>query len=210
MHIPPQFSQQDPSQLVALIKQYPLANVVCVIEQGLCAHHLPLYLAESQETTVLRGHIAKANDMWKVVADKSQVLAIFQGPQAYITPNYYPTKQQHGKAVPTWNYVAVHIKGSLRFIDDSSYKYEVVDRLTHHMEAEEAKPWQLSDAPDEYIERMLTGIVGIEIVVEAMEGQFKLSQNQPEVNQQGVVNGLSASTQHDLQEMAQWVSNAND
>ena len=202
MYIPKIFSQQDSEQLKALIANYPLAALVSVNANGLAASHIPLQLIDTTTKTTtepenqnwkLIGHIARANPMWKDVEDQSEILAIFQGPQSYITPNWYPTKKEHGKAVPTWNYAAVHTKGTLTFMHDTQWKMNMLNSLTQQMEATEPKPWQVSDAPNDYITKLLNAIVGIEIHVNHVEGKWKLSQNQPEQNQISVIKGLSTS-----------------
>ena len=136
----------------------------------------------------LQGHIAKANPLWKTTP--KEVLVIFTGPDSYISPSYYSSKQVDGKAVPTWNYVAVHIKGSLRFIHDAHWCLNLVSRLSTQHEQERDKPWSVSDAPQEYIEKMLSAVVGLEIEVNSLVCKVKASQNQTSENKQGVVSGL--------------------
>lgn len=197
MFIPKKFEQNDESQLIELVSNYPFAALVCTSHSGLEATHIPLYLVEMPEgKQVLKGHIARANTLWEIVEKQSSVLVIFQGPQSYVSPNFYPTKKEHGKAVPTWNYVSVHIKGEISFINDAEWKLDMLARLTDKLEAEEASPWKVSDAPKDYIEKQLGGIVGIEIMVNSIEGQWKLSQNQPAQNQAGVIEGLAESLRY--------------
>ena len=207
MHTPKAFALTNLKQQQQLVEEYPLATIIKSSDKSSTkqantifdAQHVPLYWhSDNHQPHCLYGHVARNNPL---VARglKSDVLCIFQGPQAYISPRWYPTKQQHGKAVPTWNYVAVHIHGTLSIIEEAHKTIEVIEGLSNKMEAEtEAKlqqRWQLSDAPKEYIEKMLQGIVGIEITIESIEGQCKLSQNQPAINIDGVVNGLGESTQ---------------
>lgn len=208
MYIPRKFKQDDESQLIELISSYPFAILVCNSLSGFEATHIPLYLVEIPEgNQVLKGHIAKANTLWKIVEKQSSVLVIFQGPQSYISPNYYPTKKEHGKAVPTWNYVSVHIKGEISFINDAEWKLEMLTYLSDKLEVEEASPWKVSDAPKDYIEKQLGGIVGIEITVNSLEGQWKLSQNQPANNQTGVIEGLSESSRFNASTMSEFMKN---
>lgn len=195
MHIPKVFEQTDINQLESIIVNYPFASLVTHSKNGLEVNHLPLFLDKSAGKYVLQGHIAKANKLWKMLKDKPEVLVIFHGPNCYISPNYYPTKKEDGRAVPTWNYVAVHVKGQLFFSDDAEFKLEMLNNLTFQHEQKESQPWSINDAPEEYIERMLPAIVGLKIEVSEITGQSKISQNQSEFNQQGVVDGLSAKKQ---------------
>jgi len=192
MHIPRQFKQNDESQLIALMREYPFATLITQSEKAIEATHLPVILAKVEGQYRIQGHIAKANKIWKSVKEGAEILLIFNGPNCYVSPNYYPTKKISGKAVPTWNYVVVHVKGSISFIDDEKWIYNMIDTLTNLHESNQELPWSLTDAPDIYIKSMLSAIVGIEISIDAIEGQWKLSQNQPHVNQLGVVEALSA------------------
>lgn len=190
MHIPSKFKQNDESQLIALIREYPFATLVTHSESSIEATHLPVIIAKVEGKNIIQAHIAKANKIWESVKDGSEILLIFNGPNCYISPNYYPTKKESGKAVPTWNYVAVHVKGSISFIHDEKWIYRMIDSLTEEHESKQKIPWSISDAPATYISKMLPAIVGIEIVIDSIKGQWKLSQNQPEVNQFGVIEGL--------------------
>lgn len=193
MHIPSKFKQTEENQLKAVIEQYPFATLVVHSSSGVEATHFPVILADKNGEEVIQAHIAKANKIWQSVANGTEVLLIFNGPNCYISPNYYPTKKATGKAVPTWNYVAVHVKGKISFIHDNKWIYTMINSLTTKHESDQPIPWSMSDAPESYINKMLPAIVGIEISIDAIEGQFKLSQNQPEVNKNGVVNGLAAT-----------------
>lgn len=195
MHVPKIFQQTDINQLENLIVNYPFASLVTHSESGLEVNHLPLFLDKSTSKSVLQGHIAKSNPLWKTLKDKSEVLVVFHGPNCYVSPNYYPTKKENGRAVPTWNYVAVHVKGYLSYCYDTEFKLEMLNNLTFQHEQKQSKPWSINDAPEEYIERMLPAIVGLKIEVSEIIGQSKISQNQPEVNQQGVIDGLSVTKQ---------------
>jgi transcriptional regulator len=134
--------------------------------------------------------LAKANKLWQSVDQGADVLLIFNGPSCYVSPNYYPTKKENGKAVPTWNYVVVHVKGKISFIHEQQWIYNLIDSSTQEHETTQPSPWSINDAPVEYINKMLTAIVGLEIVIESIEGKWKLSQNQSETNKQGVIQGL--------------------
>ena len=196
MHIPKPFRQEKNSELLALMREYPFATLITQATSGIEAHHLPISLSWQEDKLYLHAHIAKVNTVWQSVTESSEVLVIFNGPNCYISPNHYPTKQQTGKAVPTWNYVAVHVKGHITFIHDPEWIYQALENLTAEHESGQYNPWSISDAPTSYIERMLPAIVGIEIAVASITGQWKLSQNQPAVNQIGVIDGLSASENH--------------
>ena len=195
MHIPNKFQQNDDKELLTLIRDYPFATLITHSMlgsmSGVEANHLPISISWQGDKLYLHAHIAKVNTLWQSVAESSEVLVIFNGLNAYISPNHYPTKQQTGKAVPTWNYVAVHVKGAIRFIHDPIWIHQALETLTAEHESNNDKPWAMSDAPATYINKMLPAIVGIEITVTSMTGQWKLSQNQPEINQIGVIKGLS-------------------
>lgn len=212
MHINPAFKQENMEQLEALIRAYPFATLItgggiAANDLMLDANHIPFILSQSQlleskGSAVLQGHIAKANPLWQNVKDGSDVLVVFSGPNHYISPNHYPTKKATGKAVPTWNYVVVHVRGRITYIHDKAWNLDMINRLTEQHESGEAAPWSVNDAPDEYIQKMLAAIVGIEIEILSMTGQWKLSQNQPEQNQQGIITALSRSQNMASQDMA--------
>jgi transcriptional regulator len=136
----------------------------------------------------LQGHVARGNELAK--KSGADVLLMFQGPDGYISPNWYPSKQVTGREVPTWNYAVVHVHGTLRVIEDTQWLRRLLERLTGHHEAGQPHPWRLDDAPADYIEATLRGIVGIEVAIERIEGKFKLSQNHPAANRRGVIDGL--------------------
>ena len=202
MHIPKQFKQESNTELLELMREYPFATLITHSTSGMEANHLPISLAWQEDKLYLHAHIAKVNSLWQSVAESSEVLVVFNGPNCYISPNHYPTKQQTGKAVPTWNYVAVHVKGSISFIHDAAWIYRALENLTAEHESGLDNPWAMSDAPAPYIDKMLPAIVGIEIAVTSITGQWKLSQNQPTVNQIGVVEGLSVSKKQNDKTMA--------
>jgi transcriptional regulator len=154
----------------------------------------------------LRGHVARANPMWKTLSSDFEALAVFHGPEAYISPNWYPTKQEHGKAVPTWNYAVVHARGPLRIIQDADWLRAQVESLTQRQESAFAEPWAVSDAPADYIEKMLAAIVGIELALTSLEGKWKASQNQPDANRGGAAQGLQALGTDDALRMAELVT----
>lgn len=191
MYIPKQFEESRVEVMHELVRAYPLATLVIFSAVGLDANHIPLYLADEHGGYgILQGHIARANPLVSEITDGIDCLAIFHGPNSYISPTWYPTKKDSGKVVPTWNYAVVHAYGVLRIMDDISWLNTQLDNLTSHNELSFSAPWAVSDAPKTYIERMMDNIVGIEIVVTKMIGKWKVSQNQPPQNQLGVISGL--------------------
>ncbi len=191
MYLPAHFKETDPQTLAQLMQAYPLGTWVLPAATGLLINHLPFMVdTDSDGTTRLIGHVARANPVWKAVAEAGEGVVVFQGPQTYISPSFYPSKQVDGKVVPTWNYAVVHAHGKARVITDKAQLLAIVTRLTDTHEARRAAPWQVSDAPDDYIEQRLTGIVGIEIVVSERVGKFKNSQNRPLEDRAGVAVGL--------------------
>lgn len=177
---------------------------------GINANHIPLHLFKEQgQYGTLRGHVARANSVWSDIDNDIEALIIFQGPNSYISPSWYPTKQEHGKVVPTWNYVTVHAYGKLRVIDDPVWVKSQIELLTAQQEASFNKPWAVSDAPVEFTDRMIAAIVGIEIVITKLTSKWKVSQNQPAVNQAGVVQGLESLTTSEAAKVAVLVKNAS-
>ena len=190
MYLPAHFAESRADVMHALIHARPFATLVTQGAAGPDANHLPLHLdANSSPQGTLSGHVARANPLWRE-ADGTGVLAIFHGPQAYVTPSWYPSKREHGKAVPTWNYVVVHARGRLRVVDDAIWLRRQLELLVDSHESGFADPWRIADAPRDYIDKMLAAIVGIEIEITDLTGKWKLSQNQAEANRAGVVAGL--------------------
>ena len=191
MYLPSHFQQADPAQAHALMREHPLAWIVTQPAGGLTADPIPLELdAGAGPHGTLRGHVARANPLWR--ADGTTVLALFQGPQAYVSPGYYPSKAATHKAVPTWNYAVVEARGTLRAVEEAPWLRALVGRLTDHHEAAQSPPWSLGDAPPDYIDQMLRAIVGIEIPIEQLLGKWKLSQNRSLEDRMGVAGGLEA------------------
>jgi len=208
MYLPTHFEESRIGVLQALMREHPFATLVTKTKggEGLTANHLPLHLEpEAGPFGVLQGHVARANPVWQQMSG-SEILVIFHGPQAYVTPSWYETKREHGKAVPTWNYVVVHAHGRLRAIDDADWLLGNLEALVAHHEAGFAEPWQVGDAPPEYIDKMLTAIVGIEIEITELKGKWKTSQNQPPANRTGVVAGLRSLGTADAAAMADLVA----
>jgi transcriptional regulator len=210
MYIPKQFDEPRVEVLHQLIRSRPFATLVTLSSSGLNANHIPLHLTEQHGSFgTLRGHVARANPMWNDIAKDVEALAIFHGPSTYVTPSWYPTKAETGKVVPTWNYVVVHAYGTLRVVDDAAWLRAHLEALTAHNEAAFAEPWRLADAPSDFIEKMMGGVVGIEIVITRLSGKWKTSQNQPAENQAGVIQGLRASGSEGALEMAALVESIN-
>jgi transcriptional regulator len=175
------------------MRTHPLATLVTLAEDGLCADHIPLLVhAAGEDDILLHGHVARANPVWRSIETRADALAIFQDAGGYITPSWYATKAQTGKVVPTWNYVAVHAYGKARAIHDPAWLRGFLTRLTATHEAARPAPWQLSDAPADYVEAQLKAIVGIEITVSRLIGKWKMSQNRQPQDIDGVVAGLRA------------------
>ncbi len=199
MYLPPAFREDRLDVLHAAIRDTGLATLVTLTDQGLVASHVPLLLdPEPAPYGTLIGHLASPNPQATASRVDSEALAIFQGPEAYITPSWYATKRATGKVVPTWNYVAVHAYGPLRFFDDPARLLEIVTRLTERHETPRAAPWAVADAPSDYIAGMLRGIIGFEMPITRLEGKRKMSQNRPKEDRAGVVAGLSAEGREDV------------
>jgi transcriptional regulator len=193
MYIPPAFKDDDVENIRAAIRDARLANLVTSTADGLVATPLPLLLDESEGPFgTLYGHVAKANPQWRL-QPIGEALAIFMGPEAYVTPSWYVTKQETGKVVPTWNYIAVHAYGPVEFFQDPERLLDVVTRLTNRHENSRADPWTVGDAPADFIAAQLRGIVGLRIPVSRFEGKRKMSQNRPAGDRLGVAAGLAAS-----------------
>jgi transcriptional regulator len=206
MYEPAHFVERDADTLLALMKAHPLATLVRAGAE-LAADILPLEVERVGETWRVTGHVARGNPLWRE-ADGQSVLLLFQGPQAYVSPNWYPSKSQHGKAVPTWNYTMVQVHGTLRATQDPEWLRALVTRLTERHEGGRAAPWHVSDAPPDYIDAMLKAIVGIEIEVTRVEGKFKLSQNRDAADRTGVVLGLEADASLERQPEADALAQA--
>ena len=204
MYLPKHFAVDDPALLAQLISEYPLATVVGNLDHQLEINHLPLML--SPDKTKLHGHIARVNPLVKIAGShQPQITAIFHGPNAYVTPAWYPSKKETGKVVPTWNYAVVHAQGTLKLIEDPQWLRNHVAQMTNIHEPTYQSNWKLDDAPEDYIQMMLRAIIGIEINVESLTGKFKLSQNRPPEDYAAVVKTLDQSPAEVLQEMRKYM-----
>ncbi|MFA5958557.1 FMN-binding negative transcriptional regulator [Hyphomicrobium sp.] len=193
MYIPPVFRVDDVAEMHRVMREARLATLVTATEEGMIGTPLPMLLDESEgRYGTLYAHVARANPQWKIAA-LGEGLAIFSGPDAYITPSWYATKRQTGKVVPTWDYVAVHAYGSVEFFDNTDRLLDVVTRLTDLHERPLAMPWAVSDAPTEFVQSQLRGIVGVRMSITRLDGKRKMSQNRSAEDRQGVINGLANS-----------------
>ena len=206
MYVPAHFADDRIPVLHDAIRSSGLATLVTMTADGLIASHVPLLLnPEPAPYGTLIGHLARPNPQARGAI--GEAMAIFQGPDGYITPSYYATKRENGKVVPTWNYIAIHAYGTLRFIDDRSHLLDIVTRLTNRHEGDRAAPWAVSDAPADFVQGMLMGIIGFELTITRLEGKRKMSQNRPEADRTGVVGGLIEDGRPDL---AREVAGATD
>jgi transcriptional regulator len=206
MYQPDHFRVEDIAEMHALMRARPFAALVSAGAAGLYASHLPTVLKDDGPYGVIECHLARANPHVIDLAAGGEALMMFQGPEGYITPNWYPSKAQHGKVVPTWNFAAVHAYGRPEVMKDKDWLLRHVTELTAQQERNEAKPWALSDAPDKYIEVMLRGIVGFRFAITRLEGKWKMSQNRELQDQAGVVQGLRTRGSGDDLEIAQFVA----
>ena len=191
MYIPEAFREERPEVLHEFIRRHPLGALICTTAEGLTANHIPMILAaDADGNTLLHGHVARANPVWKSLAADAPVLVIFGGADHYITPSWYPAKQEHGKVVPTWNYSVVHAHGTIRFADNKEQTRQYVSDLTDTRETDRADRWRVTDAPTEYVDKMLSAIVGFEINVKRLIGKFKASQHRPGNEREAVLQAL--------------------
>lgn len=191
MYVPRHFAQERIEALADVMRRHPFATLVTLGDDGLVASHLPLlWDPEPAPYGTLTGHLARANPQWRSAGPSTDALAIFTAGDAYVSPSWFPSKREHGKVVPSWNYVAVHAAGPLRTIDDPQWLRALVTRLTDVHEATLPAPWKVADAPGEYVAQLAKAIVGVEIPVRRLEGKWKLSQNRPAEDFAGTIDGL--------------------
>ena len=194
MYIPPSNAEHRPEVLLDFIDAHPFGALVTAGAEGLFATHLPLVLDRARGPHgTLEGHVARANPHHRLDLGTGEALVILAGPDAYVTPSWYAAKAEHGRVVPTWNYVAVHVHGALRFVDDRAFLRRHLDALTARHEAGREAPWAVSDAPAEYVAGLERAIVGVELAITRIEGKWKMSQNRPAADLDGVVRGLATS-----------------
>lgn len=179
MYIPQHFSETNSDALHEIMRTYPLATLVSASLNSIDANHLPLHFTQQDDAPgILSGHVARANPLCRELMDGTEVLAIFHGPHAYITPSWYPSKTRTGMVVPTWNYVVVHARGKLKLMDNLEWLRRHLETLTADQESKFEKPWRLDDAPAEFIDKLIRAVVGIEIEITHLSGKYKVSQNQ--------------------------------
>lgn len=202
MYTPKHFEETDIGILHELMKLHPLATVVTSADGELVVNHLPLLTyKDGGEFGVLRGHVARANPLWRQFTGAAEAVAVFQGPQAYISPSWYPSKHLDGKQVPTWNYAVVHAHGRPRVIEDTDWLYAHLNDMTDEHESEHALPWKVSDAPKDFTDKLLNAIVGIEMPIARMDGKWKVSQNRTRGDRLGVAAGLASRSSEQSQAM---------
>ncbi|MDT4289726.1 FMN-binding negative transcriptional regulator [Methylomonas sp. MO1] len=202
MYCPTHFQEDKPAELVGLIEQFPLATVIYQGDDGLTAEHIPLlYEARPGGLGKLMGHVAKNNPLWQV-APEQELLLVFQGPSTYISPNWYASKSQAGKVVPTWNYAVVHAHCTLNATHDPAQVLRIITELTDKNEAAQAHPWRVTDAPAEFTKKLLGNIVGISLEIKRWQGKWKVSQNQTQQNRQSVIEGLRSEDSDAQRQMA--------
>lgn len=192
MYVPSQFEQNNLETLHALMRAHPLATWVTRSDADIIVNHIPFFLDRQQgEFGTLRAHVARANPVWKTCSSHESVV-IFHGPQSYISPSWYPAKRESGRVVPAWNYVVVHAHGTAKIYEDRIWLLRNVSELSDAQEHERADPWRVSDAPGEYIDRLLGAIVGIEIPIARLVGKWKASQHRPPAETAKVIDELHA------------------
>jgi transcriptional regulator len=193
MYIPKHNEETRVDVIDRLIRSHPLATLVTMGTSGLVATHLPMVLhREDPQHAILRGHVSRANRQWREFSPEVEALAIFAGPEHYITPNWYPEKAATGKVVPTWNYAVVHVYGHMQVIGDPAWLLTHLNSLTDTHEASSFSPWKVGDAPADYVETIAKGIVGIELPITRLEAKWKVSQNQTAETRVSVARGLEA------------------
>lgn len=191
MYQPPHFRIEDRDEMVALLRAHPLGMLISGGAAGLQANPIPfMYHGREDGTACLRAHLARPNPQWRALQEAPDALVVFQGHDHYISPSWYASKREHGKVVPTWNYMIVQVRGRATVHDDPDFLMAQLNALTDQEEQGRDHPWAVTDAPDPFVAAQMRGIVGIEIEIAAMEGKYKLSQNRAEADHAGVVRGL--------------------
>jgi len=210
MYRPTAFQEDRIDVLHDLIRKYPFATVVTLNQEGLQANHIPFELDPVPEPFgTLYAHVARANSVWRDLSYSDEALVIFQGPNSYISPSWYRTKEETGMVVPTWNYMIVHARGKLEPIEDAVWLRAFVEKLTRTHEENMPKPWSVSDAPSDYIEKLLTAIVGLKLTITTLVGKWKLSQNRPAHDRESVIQMLLEQKTESAKTMADSIEKAN-
>ena len=208
MYVPKHFEEDDNAKLHQYIRDYGFGVLIITDEDGIEANHLPFHLSceEGESLGTLQCHVARNNSVWQRLKNGGRVLAVFQGPDGYVSPSWYPSKAETGRVVPTWNYLAVHAAGKARIVEDATWLKQHLTKLTDQHESGMKEPWQVDDAPHDFTDRLVKAIVGIEIEIETLTGKLKASQNLPERNRAGVKAGLEGSEQPQSRAMSKFVS----
>jgi len=207
MHVPSKFKETNLDVLLKLVQAHPLGTWIVLKDQKLDVNHIPFYVDTTKgEFGILKGHVSVANPIWKSLSTASESKIVFQGPETYITPSWYQSKQDHGKVVPTWNYVVVHASGHPIAVRDESWLLAHLTELTDRQESSRNEPWAVSDAPEDFVAQMLKGIVGIQMPIESITGAWKTSQNRKPSDKRTVINGLTENGDSRSIEMAAYVA----
>jgi transcriptional regulator len=208
MYQPPHFREERLDVLHALIRAHPLSTLISVGPDGEPeANVIPMLFDETAgDKGILKCHLARANPQWKMLAETGRALVVFQGPDAYVTPSWYKTKQETGKVVPTWNYAIVQVRGNVTVHEEKEWLATQIRELTQSQEGGREQPWAVDDAPAPFIDSQIKGIVGLEIAITAIEGKWKVSQNRPVEDRAGVANGLGGESAVDAPDMAKLVT----
>jgi len=202
LYIPRHFAEERPDVLARAVRDIQFALLVTAVDGTYSASHVPTVLKQANGQFTLEAHVARANEHWKVLGRGPASLAVFQGPQTYVSPSWYPSKREHGKVVPTWNYVVVHAHGVLETVEDRDWLLGHIGDLVTANESDREQPWAISDAPDDFIHAMSRAIVGLRMPVDRLEGKWKMSQNRSQADRTGTLAGLSASVKSQDQAVA--------
>lgn len=208
MYVPNHFKEDDQDKLQQYIRDYGFGLLIVADDDGIKANHVPFCISSEESSSLgyLKCHLARSNPVWRRLQGGARVLVVFQGPNAYVSPSWYPTKSETGRVVPTWNYLAVHAEGVARKIEDPIWLKNHLKQLTDQHESGMSVPWSVEDAPTDFTDRLVKAIVGVEIKIETLTGKLKASQNQPEENRAGVKAGLEASEGVHNRDMANFIS----
>lgn len=203
MYVPKRFAVEDLDRCCQLMQDFPLATLIQNTSSGLQANHIPMLVARDGDELILRGHVARGNPLWK--EHDQPILAVFQGGSTYLSPSWYASKEVHGKVVPTWNYGAVHISGTLEIHDDVTWLRQLLADMTAVQEVDLSTPWTMEDAPPQYMEAMLRAVVGIEIKAQRIEAKWKADQSESAQDRASVCHALRAQGAPNQQLMASWM-----
>lgn len=208
MYVPQHFKEDDQETLQQYIRSYGFGLLIVADGEGIEVNHLPFHLSGGggRDLGNLHCHVARNNPVWKRLQHGARVLVVFQGPDAYVSPSWYPTKAETGRVVPTWNYLAVHVAGNARVIEDPAWLHQHLKQLTDQHESGRNEPWSVDDAPSDFTGRLVEAIVGIEINIKSLTGKLKASQNLPERNRAGVKAGLEAEDKTQSRDMSRLIS----